>query len=750
MTRRKDILGRNIFDVFPDNPDDPNATGQFNLRASLTRVVTEKVADTLAVQKYDIRLPPEEGGAYVERYWSPINSPIFSQDNEVEYIVHRVENVTEFVRQKKLAEELRTQAGQMEAEVLRRAQEIQDANNKLRNLNERLMQSEIRSRLLIEATKDYAIIMLDPLGFVTTWNKGAEHIMGYKSTEIIGQHFSCFYTLDEINANVPARELAQVLKKGRLEEEAFRVRKNGERFWANEIATPLYDDKQELLGFGKITRDLTERKKVENLKDEFISVVSHELRTPLTSIQGSLSLLLGGAVGAFDEKVQKLLSIAESNCGRLVRLVNDILDIQKIEAGKMVFDLKPLTLEKLVREAIAANQMYAEKYGVSIHFDAGPAGIQVNADQGRLMQVLTNLISNAVKFSLQGGVISISITPRKKLVRVNIKDTGSGIAPEFQKKIFEKFSQADASNTRQKGGTGLGLTISKAIIERMSGQLAFTSEVDVGSNFYFDLPNWNETQIQAMAKRHQRPADALKVLICEDDEDQASYLQDSLMSAGYSADVAYTAATAKQMLAGQEYGAICLDLILPDQDGVSLIKELRAQQHEHQLPIIVVSVIAKDGKEILNGDAVEVIDWLDKPIDMNRLLKALASIRATTKKPITRILHVEDDVDAQQLVATLLLDTAKIEAVSTIAAATTTLRNNNFDLAILDLILPDGNGVDILPQLAELNIPVIVLARGEFDLKYATYVQGVLRKDKATSQQLLNKIETVLRKHWDT
>jgi PAS domain S-box-containing protein len=744
LVKRQDILGRNIFDVFPDNPEDPTATGVANLRASLQRVVNDKVPDTMAVQKYDIKLPAAEGGRFIERYWSPINSPVLGPDNEIICVIHRVEDVTEFVQQKKITEELKTHAGQMEAEVLRRAQEIQNANNRLRTLNEKLIESEVRSRLLIEATKDYAIIMLDPQGFITTWNTGAEYIMGYKTQEIIGEHFSCFYTLEAIAAKRPVQELTDALQMGRYEEEGIRVRKNGEKFWANSILTPLYNDQRQLMGFGKITRDLTERKKIENIKDEFISVVSHELRTPLTSIQGALGLLLGGAVGRFNDKAKKLLNIAESNCGRLVRLVNDILDIQKIEAGKMVFDLKPLLLQKVITEAITANQMYAEKYGVSIHFDKGPVGIHVNADPGRLVQVITNLISNAVKFSDIGGVVTLSVIQYDHKVRVNVIDTGRGIAPEFHCKIFEKFSQADASNTRKEGGSGLGLTISKAIIERLGGELAFISKVGEGSNFYFDLPIWHAK----MTPTYQRPG--IKVLICEDDNDQAAYLHNCLESAGYQADIANTASMAKQLLSEQRYGAMCLDLILPDQDGVSLIKELRSSTLDHHVPIIVVSVIAKDGKEILNGDAVEVVDWLEKPIDMNRLLKALGSVTSTSKKPITKILHVEDDIDAQHLISTLLYDTAQITAANTLAEATTTLTKQNFDLAILDLILPDGNGVELLPQLAKANIPVIVLAKGEFDYKYATYVQGVLQKDKATSQQLLNKIETVLRKHWNT
>ena len=282
MTQREEIRGRGIFDVFPDNPDDPAATGVSNLRASLQRVLQGKVADTMAVQKYDIRKPQSEGGAFEERHWSPVNTPILGPDQEVAYIIHRVEDVTDFIRlshqeaqQQKLTEELRTRAGQMETEIFSRAREVQEANQRLERAYHELARNEARFRSLVAGVKDYAIFMLDPQGRVSTWNAGAQRIKGYSGEEIIGEHFSRFYTKEDIEHGKPEQELKIAASEGRMEEEGWRVRKDGSLFWANVLITAIRDKDGELLGFSKVTRDITERKKL----DEALHLSEQRFRT---------------------------------------------------------------------------------------------------------------------------------------------------------------------------------------------------------------------------------------------------------------------------------------------------------------------------------------------------------------------------------------------------------------------------------------------------------------------------------------
>lgn len=353
--------------------------------------------------------------------------------------------------------------------------------------NRQLKLEEERFRLLVENIKDYAIFMLDENGFITSWNRGAQAIKQYKAKEIIGKHFSIFYTYDAVKNNHPQKELELAIKNGRYEEEGWRRKKDGSLFWANVIITPIYNDQDVLIGFGKVTRDLSERKKIEELKNQFISVVSHELRTPLTSIRGALSLLKESEIVKSSEKDKTLLDIAHNNCERLTRLINDVLDIEKLKDGRMAFNFEYLNLKSLVEEAILLNAMYAEKYGVYLNA-ALLHDADVYGDADRLMQVLTNLLSNAVKFSPPSCSVDITMTINKKYVTVAITDEGPGIPLNFKDKIFQRFSQADSSLGRKKDGTGLGLAISKAIIEQHHGVLNYRSSENKGATFYFRLP----------------------------------------------------------------------------------------------------------------------------------------------------------------------------------------------------------------------------------------------------------------------
>lgn len=263
MTEREEIVGRGIFDVFPDNPNDLDATGVRNLRASLHRVLKDKVPDSMALQKYDVRRPQSEGGQFEERYWSPLNLPVLNSKGEVLYIIHRVEDVTDFVQLKEkqaknqeVTEEARARAEQMEAEIFLRSREVKERK-------EALSLIEQRFRSLVEAVRDYAIYLLDPQGNVFTWNMGAERIKGYTQEEIVGKHFSCFYTPEDQASGKPAAALEIAASEGRYEEEGWRVRKDGSRFWASVVITPIRDQSGTLTWFAKITRDLTERKKAE-------------------------------------------------------------------------------------------------------------------------------------------------------------------------------------------------------------------------------------------------------------------------------------------------------------------------------------------------------------------------------------------------------------------------------------------------------------------------------------------------------
>jgi len=248
---------------------------------------------------------------------------------------------------------------------------------------------------------------------------------------------------------------------------------------------------QRMLRDYKLARDqLDEQRRMERIKNEFISVVSHELRTPLTSIHGALGLINTGLGGELSPRAKQLLDVAHRNTQRLVRLVDDILDLQKIESGAMPFHLRPLEIRPLLEQAIEANQAYASRLGVGLALAGTPSGVQIYADADRLMQVMTNLLSNAAKFSPPGETVLVTSTRLDGMIRVSITDRGPGIPEGFKEHIFQKFAQADSSTTREKGGTGLGLSITKAIVERLAGTIGFSTEPSAGTTFHFDLPEW--------------------------------------------------------------------------------------------------------------------------------------------------------------------------------------------------------------------------------------------------------------------
>ena len=257
-----------------------------------------------------------------------------------------------------------------------------------------------------------------------------------------------------------------------------------------------------------VARDISEHKRVAQMKSDFISVVSHELRTPLTSIRGALGLVAGGVAGELPERARGLVDIAARNSDRLARLIDDILDVERIESGQMGFRLVPQNLAVLVEQAVEANQTYGQPYGISLRIvEAQRALVRVDAD--RMQQVLNNLLSNAVKFSPRGAVVEVGVTAREGRARLRVVDRGKGIPPEFRAWIFEKFTQADATSTRQRGGTGLGLSIAKAIVERHGGRIWFETTPVQGTTFFVELPEWLADVPEALLQHDPVPPFAL-------------------------------------------------------------------------------------------------------------------------------------------------------------------------------------------------------------------------------------------------
>jgi PAS domain S-box-containing protein len=365
----------------------------------------------------------------------------------------------------------------------------------LRDVSERI-EAERRIRQEKERTERFldiseaVIVELDRNGCVTLFNQSGTRLLGYKAEDIIGKNW--FELAIPADQRPIVEETFHKLMAGETEPveyfENFVLTRSGEQleiYWHNTLE---HDERGRIKGTLSAGQDITERKKAERFKDEFLSTVSHEIRTPMTSILGSLALIQAGKTGELSEQMKAVIEIAHRNAERLLLLINDILDVQKLSSGKMVFDLKPLDLVTFLDKAVKDNHPYAEKHGVTLAYSANTDQARVRGDAGRLMQVMNNLISNAVKFSPRGDRVTVSLDDGEKGVRVAVADNGPGIPAKFHDRIFERFFQADSGDTRKVGGTGLGLNIAKAIIEDHHGTIDFDTTPGHGTTFYFELP----------------------------------------------------------------------------------------------------------------------------------------------------------------------------------------------------------------------------------------------------------------------
>ncbi len=367
-------------------------------------------------------------------------------------------------------------------------------------------------RLIVSSVHDYAIFMLDAEGKVATWNAGAKRIKGYDEREILGKPYETFFRPEDVAAGKPARLLTLAREHGHIEDEGWRLRKDGTPFWADAVITALRDEHGNLLGYAKVTRDLTEReqlqreriealKEANKLKNQFISILSHELRTPINAITGFGSILDDEVVGPLTEiqhaYLQKMLAGADT----LLSLVNDLLDMSRIQAGKFSLNPKPMAFRDLVKDVLSALRPLAESKHQSLMDDVPDDLPELVADPQRIRQVLLNLVSNAIKFTPAEGTIQVRAHLEPDAICCEVQDTGIGIAPPDVPKLFQPFTQLDMTSTRVAGGTGLGLTISKSLVEAHHGQIGVESKPGKGSTFWFTLPLQTATTVQAAREK---------------------------------------------------------------------------------------------------------------------------------------------------------------------------------------------------------------------------------------------------------
>jgi PAS domain S-box-containing protein len=582
---------------------------------------------------------------------------------------------------------------------------------------------------------DDLVVMFDAAGRILYANAGAAKMLGRSRDELMHlQQADLHDPISGVDCPAIMRDLkARRLSVARLEAN-YRHKAGGAV--PAEVHLHYQSDGDDDF-FISIARDISRRKEVDRLKDEFVSMVSHELRTPLTSIRGALGIVAVGGAGPLPADAQGLIDIANVNAERLVRLISDILDVEKIEAGKMDFTFAPVDLAAVLRRAAAENASFAMQYGVGYTITDCAAGALTNADGDRLLQVLTNLLSNAAKFSPGGSAVELSLRGAGPMWRIEITDHGPGIPVEFRPRVFGKFAQAEAVATRSKGGTGLGLNIAKMIVERHGGAIGFDTEVGRGTTFFIELPALCEP-------RHAGPAQpGPRVLVCEDNRQVAQYLSDTLTQGGFTTTVAHSAAEARQRLQGADFDAMTLDLMLPDTDGVSLLQELRAATKTAALPVVIVS--GRD-RESANLSSMQIVDWLTKPVDTQRLFKALAAARAGALRPC--ILHIEDDPDVLTVVSRVLDPIAEVHRAASASQATGLLAGRTYDAVILDLDLGSGpaGGMELLPLIREHQggVPVIVFSAAGASRELAGRVHKVLLKASTRNEELREVITGAL------
>lgn len=359
-------------------------------------------------------------------------------------------------------------------------------------------------RLLVQSVRDYAIFALDTEGHILTWNPGAERFKGYTAREIIGKHFRVFYPEEDVAARKPEWELEQAIKYGHVEDEGWRVRKDGSRFWASVVITALRDPNGTLVGFAKVTRDLTERRALEqraiedarrasaaelaNLaKSDFLAAMSHELRTPLNAIGGYADLLALGVTGQLSSQQIEYVQRIRRSQQHLLGIINDLLNYTRIEAGQVTYDLRPVHLAAVLENVVPMIEPQADARQLTVRVDANDSP-SVVADQSKVEQITLNLLSNAVKFTPSGGRVTLEAFHGGGQAGIRVIDTGVGIPPEKLETIFEPFVQVGRSLASPHEGTGLGLAISRDLARAMHGDLTVVSKVGEGSTFELSLP----------------------------------------------------------------------------------------------------------------------------------------------------------------------------------------------------------------------------------------------------------------------
>jgi signal transduction histidine kinase/CheY-like chemotaxis protein/HAMP domain-containing protein len=477
-----------------------------------------------------------------------------------------------------------------------------------------------------------AFIVVDQRGHVRLQNRAATALVGPppRVGSAMAKYRIEFTLLTRDGKELPENEwpLARALRGEVVNGEDVEIRSRFGSMPALTAAAPLRGVSGNIEGAVVAFQDVSALRAVDRLKDEFVSVVSHELRTPLTSIRGSLQLVLDNPMSAIEPDDRQLLNIALNNCERLIRIINDILDVSKIEAGRLTLHKHPNDVRQLVQTSTQAVEAIARTAGVTLDIQVPDGLPTVNVDADRIVQVLVNLLSNAVNYAPLDSVVTIEAATDGQLVSISVQDRGQGIAEADLARLFQKFQQADASASRRKGGTGLGLTISKALVEQHGGRIDVQSEVGKGSRFTISLPASDASaRPDSPAQTASSRSRGGKVLVIDDDDDFRIVIRRHLERAGYHVLDANSGAEGLRMAREAHPDVITLDLMMPGMSGWELLARLSDDPELRSIPVMIISAVAdqNSGFRVLH---LEATAYMAKPIDTSELARRIDSLVA--------------------------------------------------------------------------------------------------------------------------
>ena len=672
------------------------------------------------------------------------------------------------ISERKLAEQTLQQAyDELERRVVERTRELADANARLRlEIEERkAVEATLRKLSLAVEQSPVMVMITDHQGIIEYVNPKFTEILGYSAEEVLGQTPAILQSGETSPATY--RHLWETIRSGReWRGDIQNRRKSGEIFWERETISPLVDEQGNILHYVALKEDITEHKRNEQAlreakeqaeqanraKSEFLANMSHELRTPLNSIIGFTGILKDGMAGEINEEQKRQLEMVYGSARHLLDLINDILDLSKVEAGKVELVLEEFELMPLLEEVRAMMEPLADAKGLALHL-AGFVPERLHSDRGKLRQVLVNLLGNAIKFTERGSVALIC-QQRQQDILFEVTDTGIGLSKADLDRIFGAFEQVDGRSDREYEGTGLGLAISRRFVEMLGGSISVRSRPGEGSTFQVRLADVIRPAIRPASRQPggQPPADAAvaaeegrTVLVVDDDDKTRELLRIYLQDEGYTVITAANGLEAMALARTQPLFAITLDIMMPGQDGWTTLAALKEDERTREIPVIIISIL--DEQQL--GLSLGAVEYLTKPVDKAHLRACLALIRMGGKD----VLVVDDsEKDAELLHALLEPEGYRVRIAHDGPGGLAAIGRKLPDLLLLDLMMPGMSGFEVIRRLradpATARLPVIIVSAKTLTEAEADYLQhnteGLLVKGDYERADMLREVADCL------